>query len=183
MQRSTVYIFCLAAATLGLAACNAGPLLKTGSLTSTEAAAPPLPAGPVDRALHVAATSVRAQKCGFYFDPVALRTNFLAAEAARGTPPEQLAKTGQSYDFTATSISSKITDPEKYCDANRTNTIKTSLQSVIAGNYEPPVKTAAPKSGGLLEFLEGDDTSKTVFNPDHIYDPLLNDKSEKKAEE
>jgi hypothetical protein len=182
MQKISGYMFCLVAATLGLAACNAGPLLKTGSLAPAKAAAPPQPPGPVERALHVASTSVRAQKCGFYFDSVALRTNFLAAEAARGAAPDVLAKTGQSYDFTETTIGTKITDPEKYCNTSRTATVKTSLQSVLAGNYDPPVEAVKPQSGGVGSWFETYDAGKTVFNPDHIYDPLMNESAEKKVE-
>lgn len=178
--------FGLATASLVFAACNAGPLLQTGSLSAaTPVAAPATPkiASPVDRALHMGATSARAQKCGFYFDAAALRTNFLAAEAARGTPADGLAKTGQSFDFTTRSVASKITDSESYCTKDRTAVIKAALQKALAGDYEPPVETAANSgSNGALSWLEGDAKSNK-FNPNEIYDPLLNEPGKSKSDE
>ena len=154
----------LISATLAVAACNAGPLLKTGSLTAKPTPAAPKPATSVDRALHVAATSIRAQRCGFYFDPAGLRTNFLAAEAARGTAGADLTKTGQSYDYTVKSIASKITNSEAYCTKERTASIKTSLQAALAGNFEPPVKKVVAQQGGLFDVFEADDVPKK-FDP------------------
>lgn len=181
----------LTAVGLALAACNAAPLLQpgsliqTGSLTKPQAAVVPKVTTPTDRALYVAATAARAQKCGFYFDPAALRNNFLAAETARGTPPNAITRTGQSYDYTAKSISAKITKPETYCSKARTTVIKASLQNALAGNYEPPVKKKVVDNndGGLFGLFENVETKKTVFNPDHIYDPQLHEEAEKPAEE
>ena len=135
---------------MALTACNAGPLLKTGSLTSAPVAAVPKPSTPVDRALHVAATSARAHKCGFYFDASALRTNFLAAEAALAPPAAELNKIGQSYDYTALKIAQSIKSTEKYCSKTRTASIKKSLQAALAGNFEPPPKKVTKKSTGVL---------------------------------
>jgi len=165
---------------LTLAACNAGPLLKTGSLSTTPAA--PKPVSATERALHVGATSARAQKCGFYFDPDALRTNFLAAEAARGTPPDALAQTERSYVYTTKSIALKIPNAEVYCTAARTEKIKTSLQAALAGNFDPPVKkvVAATDNGGLLGLFDGDGEPEKKWDPNTIYDPILNDPNAKR---
>jgi hypothetical protein len=160
-------------ATLGLGACNAGPLLKTGSLTPTPAAAPKQ-ATSIDRALHIGTTSARAQKCGFYFDPVALRTSFLTAETARGTPADVLAKTGQSYDFTAKKIAAAITAPDSYCTPARTASVKNSLNAALAGNFEPPVKKVAKDTGGFWSDLTDGDATEKKWDPNEIYDPVLN---------
>lgn len=177
--RSTT-IFSMLLSGLVLAGCNAGPLLQTGSLTATATPAAPKVVTPIDRALHVGATSARAQKCGFYFDPVALRTNFLAAEAARGTPQDALTKTGQSYDYTTKSIAEKITDTDTYCSADRTAVIKPALQRALAGDFEPP-PPAKEDAGALATWLDGN-TATDTFNPNSIYDPLLNEPGQKKIE-
>jgi len=160
-------------ATLGLAACNAGPLLKTGSLTAKPAAAPK-PVTSVDRALHFGATSARAQKCGFYFDPATLRTNFLAAEAARGIAADSLAQTGQTYDFTVKKIAASIKEPGTYCTTARTASVKKSLTAALAGNFEPPVKKVAKDTSGFWSDLTDDDGTEKKWNPNEIYDPVLN---------
>ncbi len=168
---------------LALGACNAGPLLQTGSLSPAATTAAPKVATPMDRTLHIAATSARAQKCGYFFDPNALRANFLAAEAQRGTPPETVAQLGQSYDFTNRTVAGKIADSESYCASEgRTSQIKTSLQQALAGNFEVPPPKKEEDQGGLFAGFEARDTSADTFNPDHIYDPLLNESATKKVD-
>ena len=98
-RSGTLGALAIASLSLVLAACNAAPLLQTGSLAPTAAEAPPKPATSVDRALSVAATSARAQKCGYYFDPNGLRANFLAAETQRGTTPDQRIFTGSLQEL------------------------------------------------------------------------------------
>ncbi|MFY0615655.1 MAG: hypothetical protein JXQ99_29270 [Hyphomicrobiaceae bacterium] len=163
-------------AALSTAGCGAGSLLKTGSVATKPVAATPKPATSIDRALHVASTSARAQKCGFYFDAPALRTSFLTAEAARGTAVEVLSKTSQSYDYTALKVASAIKQSETYCTKARTASIKTSLQGALAGNYDPPVKNAVAQSSGLADLLETDNAGPEKFDRDSIYDPVLNEK-------
>jgi len=168
---------------LALAACNAGPLLKTGSLAAAPQPAAAKPASASDRALHVGATSARAVKCGFHFDPAAMQANFLAAEAARGTPPDVLAQTERTYVYTTKSIALKIPDAEAYCTKARSARIKTSLQAALAGNYEPPVEqkvAAKNKGGGVLGLFETDDAGPEKWDPNTIYDPILNDPTAKR---
>jgi hypothetical protein len=174
--------FALAITALALTACNAGPLLKTGSLTSAPVAAAPKPSTPVDRALHVAATSARAHKCGFYFNAPALRTNFLAAEAALAPASSELTKIGQSYDFTALKITQSIKSSEAYCSKSRTASIKKSLQAALAGNFEPPPKKVAKTASGGLGSLLDSDAAPEKFDKDHIFDPILNPKKKPGAE-
>ena len=160
-----------------VAGCGAGSLLQTGSISKQPAAAAAAPkqATPIDRALYVAATSARAHKCGFYFDPAALRTNFLAAEAGRGTAGDLLTKAGQSYDYTALKVASSIKESDAYCTNARTASIKTSLQNALAGNFDPPVKKVVAQSSGLADLFETDSAGPEKFNKDKIYDPVLND--------
>lgn len=165
----------IAAVALILSGCNAGPLLKTGALKPTPVADAPKPSTPIDRALHIAATSARAHRCGFYFDGAALRTNFLAAEAALAPAPADLTKIGQSYDYTALKVAQSIKNSEAYCNEARTAAIKKSLQSALAGNYEAPAKETKKASGGLGDFFDVD-SAPEKFDKDNIYDPILNPK-------
>jgi hypothetical protein len=176
--------FACTSLSLVLAACNAGPLLQTGSLSPAAADAPPKQVTSVDRALHVAATSARAQKCGYYFDPNGLRANFLTAETQRGTGPGDLAKVTQAYDYTHRTISGKIANSAEYCGSEaRTDSIKSSLNKVLAGDFEPPPPKKADPGGGLFAMFESDASDNEVFNRDHIYDPLLNESPTKKVDE
>jgi hypothetical protein len=172
-----------AGASLALAACNAGPLLQTGSISPGATATAPGSATPMDRTLHIAATSARAQKCGYFFDPNALRANFLAAEAQRGTPLETIAKLGPAYDYTNRTVAGKIADSESYCSSDaRTAEIKSSLQQVLAGNFEVPTSKKQEDTGGFFAAFGSDDTGPKAFNPDHIYDPLLNESPTKSVD-
>lgn len=186
MTTTTITRLSLIVATLSFAGCNAAPLLQTGSLSAITAATPAAPkvVTPVDRAFHVAATSARAEKCGFFFDPVSLRTNYLAAEGQRGTPPDMLAKAEQSYDYTAKSVAAKITDSEQYCTTNQTTVIKAALQSTLTGNFDPPAeKPPEPDSGIFGNLMDGGSATETRFNPNEIYDPLLNEPGKSTSED
>lgn len=175
MIKTITTSFALTLAALSVTGCGAGSLLKTGSVSAQPVAAAPKPATSIDRALHVAATSARAQKCGFYFDAATLRTSFLAAETARGTTGDVITKAGQSYDYTALKVASTIKQTETYCTKARTASIKTSLQGALAGNFEPPVKKVVAQSSGLANLFETDSAGPEKFNRDKIFDPVLND--------
>ena len=99
-------------------------------------------------------TSARAQKCGFSFDPVKLKTNFLATEARNGALQPQLASTEKAYDQSFTSISARIKGEEGYCTEKKTAAIKSDLQRHLAGDYTPklPVEKKVA-SGGFLDGL------------------------------
>ena len=183
MKNASLLPLLLATTSLALAACNAGPLLQTGSLTPKPADAAPKPATALDRALHAAATAARAQKCGYFFDPGALRTNFLTAEAQRGTPQPELAKITEAYDYTHRTISGKIANSEEYCASEeRTTGIKSSLNQLLAGNFEPPQAKKKEEAGGLFASFDLEDNRQEVFNPGHIYDPLLNESPTRKVD-
>ena len=106
-------LVCLGAAT-ALVGCSLSPSsLTTGSLFGSDSApkvatAVVAPETPADRALHVGATTARAQRCGYVFDPQGTRAAYLAYEAQRGTTGEVLAKTEKSYDYTVASIGKNI---------------------------------------------------------------------------
>ncbi len=74
--------FLVALVTLSLGGCGAKlPSLSTGSLLGgSKPVANINPNDPVTRTMDVAATSARAIKCGYNFDPVKLKSQFLTSE-------------------------------------------------------------------------------------------------------
>lgn len=151
------------------AACSntASQILETGSIfggTQSEATAatpPPQPTA-TDRALQVAAVSARAQKCGYVFDPAALRQAFLAAEAASGVSVADLGGLSARYDYTAREVAKRIAPEADYCSADRTRVIKADLNRHLAGDFAPR-RVAAKSSGGLLDSLASE--HKTELDP------------------
>ena len=119
---------------LALAGCSsASSGLTTGSLLPSASK----PADPVaDRALQVGATSARAAKCGYNFDPAKLRSSYIAYEA--GQEGAAAAKAEKLFDATRVSVGSKITDPSEYCSEDKTAEIKADLTRHLAGDYNPP---------------------------------------------
>jgi hypothetical protein len=146
---------------LTLSGCGASlPGLSTGSLfggDSATAPPPPPPNDPTSRAIQVGATSARAVKCGFNFDPVKLRTQFLANEALALTNPADTDKLSQVYDTSFRGISKAVADQgEGYCSPNKTRTIKEALNRHLTGDYTPaPPEPLEEDDGGLFGSLGG----------------------------
>jgi hypothetical protein len=153
----------------GLSACSGDSGVSTGSLLGISKAPPPIDE-PTERALHAATTSARAEKCGYNFNPNKLRDSFLAAEAAAGASPEQMAKLGQSYDFTRATVSKQISNPEEYCSEDRTRTVSAALTKQLAGDFKAPKKPPLPKSAGWWDTTGTQKPMDTeaVFNPHTI---------------
>lgn len=141
---------------LSLSGCSASlPDLSTGSLFGGNSA-PPAPVAPANqptsRAVQVGTTSARAIKCGFNFDPVKLRTQFLASEAATATNPADTAKLGQIYDIAFRGVSKAVADQgDGYCSSQKTDRIKLALNRHLAGDYAPePPAPVEEEDGGLF---------------------------------
>jgi len=127
-------------AATALAACSSGTsLLSTGS-TQPAIAAAPQPATPRDRATYAAATVAEAAKCGYNFDPVRLRANYVAWETQQGTPPQELAQLEQVYDTTRNRLSAGITKTEDFCTDDQTEKIKRNLSKQLAGDFSAPAR-------------------------------------------
>jgi hypothetical protein len=154
----------------GIAACSGGglttaSLLQGGGGTASSAApGAPAPEDPMARTLQVASTSARAVKCGFYFDPQRLRTNFLAAEAQR-LPPDQYQKAEKGYDFTRQKVTETLGDADAYCTDARAGTIKADLQRHLAGDYTATVKVQAVTSLAVPK------SEQRPMNRDAVFDP------------
>jgi hypothetical protein len=139
-----------------LTGCGASiPNLTTGSLFGGEAAKPAAPQvsnDPTSRAMQVGTTSARALKCGFNFDPVKLRSQFLAAEMPALTNPADATKLSQIYDISFKGVSKAVADQgEGYCTEAKTQKIKEALNRHLAGDYTPtPPEPVAQDDGGLF---------------------------------
>lgn len=160
---------------------TASNLLSTGSLGSSgqaqqASATQPAVATPTDRALQVVATSARAQKCGYRFDPAALRQAYLQSEAARGTDVLAIQKATDSYDFTSVKIAKAIAADATYCSPGRTRTIKTSLSRYLSGDFEAVIKPTKKES--MFGWLESDaPQGREVLDPEAVFDPRARKKT------
>ena len=126
----------LTAASLG--GCGASlPKLTTGSLfgAKTEAVVD-RDNDPATRTMGVAATSARAIKCGYNFDPAKLKNNFLTTQSAAS--PDDLPKLTQIYDASFNTVAKALVEKPDYCTAEKTAQIKLALNRHLAGDYTPP---------------------------------------------
>lgn len=123
------------AASLG--GCGASlPKLSTGSLFGANNAAPvDRNNDPATRTMDVAATSARALKCGYNFDPAKLKNNFLTTQSA--TAPGDLPKLTQIYDASFNTVSKALVGKPDYCTAEKTARIKLALNRHLAGDFTP----------------------------------------------
>ena len=122
---------------------------------------------PMARPVAVAWTSARAKRCGFYFDPAKLRTNYLSYES-RQAAGEQYAKIEKAYDTAYKSTSEKVSQEVDYCTESKAQEIKAALERHIAGDYTPNLpKAKAVASCGFFGCASGPDesfTSKTFWS-------------------
>ena len=154
-SRPTAVLLLALAAVLAGCGSNA---LTTGSLfgggDKTAAAPPPPPRNdPVARAFSAGAVTARAQKCGFNFDPVRLRSNFLAAETQAGTPVDEVAKAGALFDRSQATVAKVIAKAEDYCSDDRIAYIRGDLNRHLAGDFTPSrPRSFAKEDDGLFSF-------------------------------
>ncbi|AGK57687.1 hypothetical protein HYPDE_30063 [Hyphomicrobium denitrificans 1NES1] len=135
MQIARMLFVGLAAASLG--GCGASlPKLSTGSLFGAKTETPiDRDNDPATRTMDVAATSARAIKCGYNFDPAKLKTSFLTTQSAGN--PADLPKLTQIYDASFNTVSKALVDKPDYCTSEKTAKIKLALNRHLAGDYTP----------------------------------------------
>ncbi|MGQ0673369.1 MAG: hypothetical protein ACT4N2_10915 [Hyphomicrobium sp.] len=154
--------FASALATVLLAACSGASGLSTGSNASSGAttAAPAAAVSDVTgRALQVGSVSARAQKCGYNFDAVKLRTNFLAAESAIN--PADVAKAEKVYDIARNGVIKAVATKADYCTDSKTAIIKEDLTRHLAGDFSPrPAKVEAAEPGFFDTWGDGNGNEK-----------------------
>ena len=153
------------AAAVIIGACSSGSAgLTTGALLP---GSKPAQDDPTQRAVLVSATSARAAKCGYNFDPVRLRASYLAYESAQGAAPELLGRLEKSYDFTRASVIQKMGPADAYCTDEKTAEIKRELTRHMAGDFAAPPKRAPPPSASWWGNPSG-----TPLEREKIFDPL-----------
>jgi hypothetical protein len=124
-----------------LSGCGTVDYVKNKDGASTQAEARNVaPEDPLAKPIQVAWTSARASHCGFIFDPVQLRSNFMAAEMQAGNPPEQMQKIEHAYDYTLESVTTTIKNNLSYCNKERTAAIRKDLNRYLAGDYTPSAR-------------------------------------------
>ena len=123
--------------TASLGGCGASlPKLSTGSLFGAKTESPiDRNNDPATRTMGVAATSARAMKCGYNFDPAKLKNNFLTTQSAAN--PGDLPKLTQIYDASFNTVSKALVDKPDYCSAEKTIRIKMALNRHLAGDFTP----------------------------------------------
>lgn len=148
---------------LSLAGCGASlPGMSTGALIGG-AKTPAAPANdPTSRAVQVGTTAARAQKCGFNFDPVKLRTQFLASETMASANPADADKLGQVYDVAYRGVSKAVSEEgDSYCSKNKTEKIKTALNRHLIGDYSPEPPEPVVEEEGLFSGFGSTDGKST----------------------
>jgi hypothetical protein len=114
---------------------------KEGATTDQAARYVP-PEDPLARPIQVAWTSARASYCGFMFDPVKLKNDYMADESRKGIDPHQLQHISEVYDYTHDSVTDTIKANPKYCTKERTDAIRADLKRYLAGDYTPTARIA-----------------------------------------
>ena len=136
-----------------------------GTPQSTASIAPPV-VDATARALQVGATSARASRCGFYFDPGKLRAQFLAAETKQGTSPEVLQKAEREYDYTRASVAQSTAGDPNYCTDEKAAQIKVDLNRHLAGDFTPPAKKPGSDTGLMTAISDwANGKPEEPFNP------------------
>ncbi len=151
MKKTHFVLVGIAALALGGCGASLPKLPTTGSLLggSNTAKENLNPNDPVARAMGVAATSARALKCGYNFDPAKLKSQYLAYESTAN--PADGAKLSQVYDTAFAGVTKAIaSQQEEYCTPDRTARIKTALNRNLGGDYTPPPSEAPKDDGGLF---------------------------------
>ncbi len=170
-MREHLKIFAVVGAGALVAGCGAGSSLSTGSLFSgaqPQAAAAPKPVSPTDRAIYVASTAAKAQRCGYYFDPAQLKAHYIAAETQAGAQPGDVQKAVQAYDFTLAKVGGSIAKNDGYCTELVNGQVKAALNKQLAGDFNPPAQKAAAGGGWLDTLNQG--TSRDQFSAQDVLD-------------
>jgi len=139
------------------AGCGNSTGLTTGALfggaTPAKEAAAPIRNDPTARAFQVGAVSARAVKCGYNFDPARLKSSFLSAEAAQGTPVGELGDVERTYDVAFNGVTKAVATQTSYCTERKTAEIKKDLTRHLAGDYTPsPPRKVVEEDEGIWSF-------------------------------
>ncbi|HRD77505.1 MAG TPA: hypothetical protein PK264_16485 [Hyphomicrobiaceae bacterium] len=156
-------------AALALGGCSSGGI-TTGSILGVSAAKAPAAEDPSTRAIHVAATSAKALRCGYNFDTERLKASYLSWEGRSGQPPEQMGKIAQAYDFSYQSVTRSIPNAEAYCTDAVAREIKPDLTRYLAGDFTAPASAVVAAAPAAVKKVEPMDTAR-VFDPTGVRGP------------
>lgn len=171
MRRAVIPVLMIAAALPGCSSGSNG--LSTASVLGTAptppaagapvtaqagvgpgAAAVPVaaPSDPTGRAFQVGSVTARAAKCGYNFDGARLRAAYLAHEIGLGATNESVARLEKIHDVAYNGVMKAASGEADYCSERKTQEIKTDLNRLLAGDFEPPRRQVAEKKeeGGLF---------------------------------
>ncbi|HET6388024.1 hypothetical protein [Hyphomicrobium sp.] len=158
MKSLKVLLVALSAAALGGCGASLPSLPTTGSLLGTQPKV--TPNDPLTRTMDVAATSARAIKCGYNFDPAKLKNQFITAETAAN--PADAVKFAQVYDTAFNGVSKALAQKgADYCSPLKVARIKLALARHLNGDYTPSPPEPSEDEGGLLSGWGGGDSSSS----------------------
>ncbi|MBA2124615.1 hypothetical protein DLM45_00015 [Hyphomicrobium methylovorum] len=141
--KQIVFVAISAVSLAGCGASLSGP--TTGSLFGAKPA-PTAANDSLSRTMGVAATSARAVRCGYNFDPAKLRSQYLASETAAN--PADAEKLGQVYDTAFRGVAKAVAENgADYCTAQKTAGIKVALNRHLAGDYTPAPPEVVQEDG------------------------------------
>ena len=115
-----------------LAGCAGAPGATTGSIAGQPAQVANTPASRVE---HLAWNSAWAKSCGFFFDAAKLKSQYLAYEASAGTPPDQVAKLGATYDRLQHSLAGIAEANTDQCTDARLEHIRAIIARYLGGDF------------------------------------------------
>jgi hypothetical protein len=128
---------------LAVGACSSdSAILPTGSLFGPPKA--PKPKTPTEqvseRAFRAGTTTAKAKRCGYVFDPAAIRQSYLAYEGAQGNPPALMALAEKKYDHTVQAVTTLVASEASFCSDEETAAIKSGLGKALAGDFALPAQ-------------------------------------------
>ena len=121
--------------------------------------------------MGVAATSARAPKCGYNFDPGKLKNQYLTYEST--SAPALSDKLSRVYDTAFAGVTKSINEKQKeeeYCTPDRTARIKAALNRNLTGDYTPPASESPEDSGGLFSGWGSNSTSSEGVNTKQVFE-------------
>ncbi|WP_139247787.1 hypothetical protein [Hyphomicrobium sp. CS1GBMeth3] len=146
---------------------GSAPTPPAGAATPADGAALPTPvpqSSATDRAFQVGAVSARAQKCGYNFDAAKLKASYLAHEVGRGASNEEIANVEKIHGVSYNGVMKAAADEANFCSERKTAQIKTDLNRLLAGDFEPPRKSVVAEKkddGGLFGGWFSNETEDT----------------------
>ncbi len=110
--------------------------------------------------------SARAVKCGYNFDAPRLKSTYLAHEASLGASGDQIGQVEKIYNVAYNGVMKAAVEDPNYCSDRKTQTIKTDLGRLLAGDFEPPPKKVVAKEGMFDGWFDSSGDSGPKFGSD-----------------